>query len=79
MYYTPDWDSARESVRTLAEFQPDLVVTGHGRAMQGQQMRLALEVLARDFDRIARLREGRYTHERAKADATGTTYVPPKR
>lgn len=78
MYYTPDWDSARESVRTLAELQPKLVVTGHGRAMQGREMRLALDVLARDFDHIARPKHGRYTREPAEADATGTTYVPSK-
>jgi hypothetical protein len=42
VYYTPDWGSARESVRRLASLQPELVVTGHGRAMRGPQMRMAL-------------------------------------
>src|SRR6266513_2296513 len=54
MYYTSDWDSARESVRTLAALEPELVVTGHGRAMKGPEMRRALHTLARDFDEIAR-------------------------
>jgi glyoxylase-like metal-dependent hydrolase (beta-lactamase superfamily II) len=53
-YFTPDWDEARESVRRLAALQPELVLTGHGRPMHGQPMREALELLARDFDRIAR-------------------------
>ena len=78
MYYTPDWDSARESVRTLAELDPYVVVTGHGRAMQGSEMRRALHELARDFDEVARPKRGRYVHEPAHADSTGTTYIPPK-
>ena len=53
-YYTPDWDAARESVRKLAALEPELVVTGHGPAMQGPEMRDALRQLAADFDRIAR-------------------------
>jgi glyoxylase-like metal-dependent hydrolase (beta-lactamase superfamily II) len=79
MYYTSDWDSARESVRTLAALEPELVVTGHGRAMQGPEMRRALHALARNFDEVARPEHGRYTRESAHADAGGTTYVPPKR
>jgi glyoxylase-like metal-dependent hydrolase (beta-lactamase superfamily II) len=79
MYYTADWDSARESVRALAALEPELVVTGHGRAMQGPEMRGALHQLARDFDEVARPEQGRYAREAAHADAGGTTYVPPKK
>jgi glyoxylase-like metal-dependent hydrolase (beta-lactamase superfamily II) len=53
-YYTPDWDAARESVKKLAALEPELVVTGHGPAMQGPEMRDALRLLAADFDKIAR-------------------------
>jgi glyoxylase-like metal-dependent hydrolase (beta-lactamase superfamily II) len=53
MYFTPDWAQARASVRKLAALEPELVVTGHGRAMQGAEMRDALQVLARDFDKVA--------------------------
>jgi len=53
MYFTPDWQSARESVRGLASLRPELVVTGHGRAMRGPQMLGALDRLAADFDSIA--------------------------
>jgi glyoxylase-like metal-dependent hydrolase (beta-lactamase superfamily II) len=60
MYYTPDWGEARESVRRLAALQPEIVVTGHGRAMQGPEMRAALDQLARDFDTIAVPEHGRY-------------------
>jgi glyoxylase-like metal-dependent hydrolase (beta-lactamase superfamily II) len=78
MYFTPDWDSARDSVRALAALEPELVVTGHGRAMRGEQMLLALQALARNFDEVARPDQGRYVEEPACADASGVTYVPPK-
>lgn len=60
MYFTPDWVSARESVRRLAALEPRLVVTGHGPALHGPEMRAALDLLARDFDRIAVPEQGEY-------------------
>ena len=60
MYFTPDWPSARRSVETLAGLEPEIVVTGHGRAMRGDAMRSALHTLAWDFDRIAVPDHGRY-------------------
>ena len=53
IYFTPDWDSARQSVRTLAALKPDVVVTGHGQAMRGPRMQAALEDLAARFDDVA--------------------------
>lgn len=53
MYFTPDWVSAAASVRKLAALQPELVLTGHGRALHGPAMREALDTLARDFEKVA--------------------------
>ena len=53
-YFTPDWDDARRSVHTLAALEPELLVSGHGRAMAGLNMRRALHDLADQFDRVAR-------------------------
>ena len=53
MYFTPDWPSAKQSVRKLATLAPEIVITGHGAAMQGPEMRSALEVLAEKFDEVA--------------------------
>ena len=78
MYYTPDWPTAKASVRKLAELEPELVVTGHGRAMRGEQMRAALHTLAHDFEQIAIPKEGRYVGDSARADDSGVTYIPPK-
>ncbi len=77
MYYTPDWESARQSVERLTALEPELIVPGHGRAMRGPEMLQALHALARDFRAIAVPRQGRYVDEPARADESGTTYVPP--
>ncbi|MEJ7758360.1 MAG: MBL fold metallo-hydrolase [Gemmatimonadaceae bacterium] len=76
--FTTDWPSARRSVEMLAALQPEVVITGHGRAMKGQLMRDALNTLAGDFDRIAIPDKGRYIREPVRADETGPTYIPPE-
>lgn len=53
MYYTEDWEMAARSVRELSELEPELVISGHGRALQGESMREALHALARDFETVA--------------------------
>lgn len=78
MYYTTDWTQAKESVARLAALQPELAITGHGRALRGPVMRAALQTLAREFERVAVPARGRYVAEPARADAGGVTYVPPK-
>jgi glyoxylase-like metal-dependent hydrolase (beta-lactamase superfamily II) len=78
MYYTSDWESARASVERLAALEPERVISGHGPALQGAEMRAALKALARDFDRVAVPAHGRYVHEPARANEDGVTYVPPK-
>jgi glyoxylase-like metal-dependent hydrolase (beta-lactamase superfamily II) len=64
MYYTPDWESAKASVQRLAALEPELAVTGHGRAMKGAHMRSALHALADGFDAIAVPDHGRYVRRR---------------
>ncbi len=77
MYYTPDWDAARDSVERLAALAPQLAVTGHGLPMRGDALADGLRALARDFDRVARPAYGRYVREPARADESGVTYLPP--
>lgn len=72
MFITPDWVSARASVEQLNRLQPEVVVTGHGRAMRGPDMRAALDALARNFDRIAVPKRGAYVvRPVTSADPTG--------
>lgn len=73
MYFTPDWAAARTSVEVLAALEPDLVVTGHGPAMQGAEMRAELHTLARDFNQIAVPEHGKYVLHPATA-ADGSAY-----
>ncbi len=75
-YFTIDWGQARASVETLAALRPRLVVTGHGRAMQGEAMAEALDTLAQTFDRVARPERGRYLDQPARAD-DGSAYERP--
>jgi glyoxylase-like metal-dependent hydrolase (beta-lactamase superfamily II) len=65
MYFTPDWDSARESVRKLDRLEPELAITGHGRALGGVAMRQALHTLADQFDTLARPKHGWTVENRA--------------
>lgn len=78
MYFTPDWPSARESVQLLSALEPEVLATGHGRAMRGARMRTELSRLAENFDRVAVPKHGRYVHEPAIADADGVQHVPPR-
>lgn len=52
-YFTPDWEQAEASVRKLADLEPDLMVTGHGRAMAGPAALQALKELAQRFKEVA--------------------------
>jgi len=66
-YFTTDWKAARLSVQDLASLNPEIVVTGHGRAMRGPEMQAALQRLAREFDQVAVPEQGRYVAARAIA------------
>jgi glyoxylase-like metal-dependent hydrolase (beta-lactamase superfamily II) len=59
-YLTTDWNAAKESVSILAALNPAAAVTGHGAAMRGEQLKEGLEILVRDFDKIALPSHGRY-------------------
>lgn len=73
MYYTMDWQKARNSVELLAGLEPELAITGHGPAMRGAEMQTALQELARDFDRIAVPGQGEYVEQPARAE-DGSAY-----
>jgi len=73
MYYTTEWDKAKDSVARLAALDPELVVTGHGEPMQGAEMRAALHRLAREFDSIAVPKDGKYLRHPARAE-DGSAY-----
>jgi glyoxylase-like metal-dependent hydrolase (beta-lactamase superfamily II) len=69
MYFTPDWESAKASVRMLADLEPNLAITGHGRAIEGDELRDGLRDLADRFDEIAVPEHGRYVPEEMEKNA----------
>jgi glyoxylase-like metal-dependent hydrolase (beta-lactamase superfamily II) len=76
-YFTIDWEKARRSVATLASLKPALVATGHGQPMRGDHIAGALADLARDFDRRAKPKHGRYVAVPAQTDESGVLTLPP--
>ncbi len=76
-YFTPDWPAARRSAETLAALGPASAGPGHGRPLAGARLEEALGGLARDFDRRAVPKRGRYVPQPAVADERGVISVPP--
>jgi glyoxylase-like metal-dependent hydrolase (beta-lactamase superfamily II) len=77
-YFTPDWQSARSSVRTLARLEPEVAGTGHGVPMSGTRLRDGLHDLADHFDEYMP-DDGRYVRAPALADESGVYRIPPRR
>lgn len=71
--FTPDWASARLSVESLADLEPDYLVAGHGQAMQGEALAEELSRFAKSFKAPD---SGRYVGEPAKADREGLRSLP---
>src|SRR5690606_1880682 len=76
MYYTQDFDKARDSVERLARLEPEMVITGHGRPMRGPQLRDALHELAGRLDEVAVPARGRYVTDPANIEG-GSAYRAP--
>jgi glyoxylase-like metal-dependent hydrolase (beta-lactamase superfamily II) len=76
-YFTCDWASARRSLELLSLLEPEVLATGHGRAMRGAEMRDALGDLAANFDYVMP-DAGRYIPYPAVADERGIVHVPPR-
>jgi glyoxylase-like metal-dependent hydrolase (beta-lactamase superfamily II) len=75
-YFTYNWQSAGASVRKLAALEPNIVATGHGKPMRGEEMRRSLHNLAENFDELGMPSQGRYIHEPAYVNEEGLQSVP---
>jgi hypothetical protein len=76
-YYTVDWENAGRSVRAIADLDPAVLATGHGRPLRGASMRAALHHLADHFLEI-RPSTGRYVERPALTDGHGVVAIPPR-
>ncbi len=76
-YFTPDWQAANDSIKKIVDLTPEVVASGHGRSMNGKEMRQQLQYLHENFYKEFVPHHGRYVYEPAIADAGGVLYVPP--
>lgn len=60
VYFTPDWEAAEQSVKTLAQLQPRLALTGHGVPMSGEYLESGLADLAEHFKEKALPDHGKF-------------------
>ena len=60
----------------LAELDPAIAVTGHGRPFEGAELRTALRDLAKNFDIVAVPGRGKYVDDPATLE-DGTAYDTP--
>lgn len=77
-YFTPDWGAAARSVKKLAALEPNVITTGHGHAMYGDEARKELHKLTKDFWRVAIPTTGRYVEEAATFNKDGIPIHIPK-
>lgn len=61
-YLTKDWEAAWNSVKKLAALQPEIVVSGHGQSMEGEELKEGLSRLAQDFQKLVIPDYGRYVN-----------------
>lgn len=59
-YLTTDWVKAKESVKKLYDLNPYIAIPSHGKPMEGNKLRMHLEFLMKNFDEIAKPREGKF-------------------
>lgn len=63
VYLTTEWDAAYTSVKSLAELNPDAVISGHGTAMEGEELREGLENLIRNWKEVAVPEHGKWVRQ----------------
>ncbi|MDB5193159.1 MAG: fold metallo-hydrolase [Segetibacter sp.] len=60
VYLTTDWLSAKASAEKLAVLNPEVMISGHGTAMQGEALRDGLQKLITKFDEVAVPSHGKF-------------------
>lgn len=62
-YFTTHWKAARTSVEKLNSLYPEIAITGHGKVMKGEELRVGLKKLIDEFDKMAIPAHGKFVHE----------------
>lgn len=76
-YFTYDWKAARKSIEKLSDLKPEIVASGHGAPMSGEELKEGLDDLKRNFKKEMPS-EGRYVSHGAITTARGVEYLPPQ-
>ncbi len=76
-YFTYDWEQARRSIKSLMNLAPNIIASGHGRPIHGEDVLMQLINLYNHFDIVGIPESGRYIPQPAITDATGTVWIPP--
>jgi glyoxylase-like metal-dependent hydrolase (beta-lactamase superfamily II) len=63
VYLTTNWDEAHESVQRLAALNPQLIVPGHGTAMEGTELQQGLQKLLQNWQELAVPDHGRWVRD----------------
>lgn len=63
MYLTTDWDGAFESEQRLVALHPNILVPGHGTAMEGKDLREGLQRLVKEWKEVAVPDHGKWVKE----------------
>lgn len=66
VYLTTNWEMARDSVQKLESLKPNFVITGHGQAMEGEELWKGLSNLVLKFDEIAIPSHGKFVRDERK-------------
>lgn len=59
-YLTTDWQAAEQSIKTLRDLNPNLIIPSHGMSMEGREINKHLNLLIHDFNNIAKPQQGKY-------------------
>lgn len=60
VYFTTDWTAAFESAKRLAALMPNIMISGHGTAMQGAALKEGLQYLIENWKEIAVPEHGKW-------------------
>jgi glyoxylase-like metal-dependent hydrolase (beta-lactamase superfamily II) len=63
VYLTTNWQEAWESVRRLEALQPQVVIPGHGSAMEGEELTNGLHRLVQEFEKLAIPDHGKFVNK----------------
>lgn len=72
--FTTDWGQAIDSIRRLAQLNPEVVAAGHGLPVAGPEIAADLRRFAETVRPPA---HGRYVNHPARTDKEGIEYLPP--